>query len=107
MSIIAGIVILDLDSSSDSGDEGPSLSNSDPDTSDQSLVISPALLTKLRQIPRPIERPKESPEASELALVLFRPPVWQPPSASASAETDEVATETRSSPDSVPMELDP
>lgn len=101
-----GIVVLDLDSSSDSGDEGPMLPDSDNDTSDLSLVISPALLTKLRQITRPPERPKESLQPSELALVLFRPPVWQPPSAGAGDEVPQVATETDTLPDGVPMELD-
>jgi hypothetical protein len=99
----SGIVILDLDSSSESGDETPSKD------SDAELTVSAALLAKLKKLPSIIERPKESAEESGKALVLFRPPIWKktfspaPPRAAllpAGERLEQAPT------DCVPMELD-
>lgn len=99
MILLSGIVILDLDSSSESGDETPS-KDSEPE-----LTVSAALLAKLKELPSFIERPKDSAQDSDKALVLYQPPIWKAPSSSSSLPADEKLEHVPTG--CVPMELDP
>lgn len=102
-----GIVILDLDSSSDSGDEAPA--SLTPDSDETPLTVSSAVLAKLNQLPRLAELPIRSAEESGLAVVLFKPPRWEAPFSSPNVSLDDdQSTDPRPAyADIVPMELDP
>jgi len=99
-SYLSGIVILDLDASDSGDDETPS---NDPDAE---LTVSAALLAKLKRLPSIIDRPKDSAENPEKALVLYRPPIWKPPPSPQSRTCSPPADEHVPT-GCVPMELDP
>ncbi|KAF8312855.1 hypothetical protein DL93DRAFT_2168223 [Clavulina sp. PMI_390] len=115
------IVVLDLDSSSESGSED----SNDVDelggggeTEAKDFSISPTLLKKLRDVNRSTDIPKSA-ESSGLALVLFKPPPIVPPPAPSdsddepeimTASTNEVLAATVIAPEGdadTAMELDP
>lgn len=121
-----GIVVTDLDSLSDSGDEGGqsppypypySSSPSNTNTNTAQLTIPAAILAALKSISMiPAEPPKESDDSAAgagKALVLFRPPVWPLPSARArpsprvKQEIETIHMPTPNSYDVAPMDVDP
>ena len=94
-------MILDLDASDSGDDETPS---NDPDTE---LIVSAAFLAKLKKLPSIVDQPKDSAENSGKELVLYRPPIWKPPSSPQSRTCSLPADEHVPTGCGVPMELDP